>query len=167
MADDPRNTVTFFESEFPDWPIAIHYLLIQADNGAEDYFNVGVEIGRRYDVIPGSGPQEIAVLPPRRMDRRVLQHVHDRYSTYDRRARSILEGSRDPGVPSAPIVTDRPARRRREMTPERLAKLMDEYRQYKAADRAPIKELARDYGVNASTVSRWLAKARDLKGDKS
>ncbi len=49
------------------------------------------------------------------------------------------------------------------MTPDKLAMLLEQYREHEQAERSPLKELANDYGVNVSTVSRWMAKARNLE----
>ena len=160
-ADDPRTSVTFVESEYPDYPITLHYLRVQVDNGAIALFNVGVEIGDRFKVQPGNSEHPIGKLPKRRLDPKVLSHVLQHYSSFDTRARGVLEGSGDPGGPL--LEAEKPRRRRRDMTPDRLKVLLEEYREYERADRSPLKELANDYGVNVSTVSRWMTKARALK----
>jgi transposase-like protein len=49
------------------------------------------------------------------------------------------------------------------MTDGFLRRVLEQYEEYETRDdKSPLKELAKDYGVNPSTVSRWIAKARDL-----
>ena len=80
--------------------------------------------------------------------------MSESYSSYDKRARQVLSGSGDANA-FEHVTAEKPTRRRRSMTPERLSVLLAENRQYEASDRSPLKELARDYGVSVSTVSRW------------
>lgn len=151
---DPRQSVTFVEREFPEWPVTLYYVLIQASNGATDFFNVGLEIGR----FKGK-PGEPLPHARRRIAPAVIKHVMGHYADYDRRARTKIETGEN--VQASAIAAPRGPRRRREMTPERLQMIAAEFEGYRAADRSPLRELARDYGVNSSTVSRWIAKARD------
>jgi len=70
------------------------------------------------------------------------------------------------GLPKAyegapPILAENQPRRRREITADHLKSVAAQYEQHKAADQSPLKELARDYSVNASTVSRWVKEARE------
>jgi transposase-like protein len=151
---DPRQSVTFVEQEFPEWPITLHYVLVQASNGATDFFNVGLEIGK----FEGK-PDVPLTLMRRRIDPAVVKHVMGHYADFERRARTKLETGEN--VQAATIAAPRSPRRRREMTPERLQMVAAEFEGYRVADRSPLAELARDYGVNPSTVSRWIVKARE------
>jgi hypothetical protein len=162
MARDPRYSVTFRESEFPSSPITIHFVRIGVEGGGSlhtDYFNVGVEIGERFAVEPGSERQPIDHLPRRRLDPAVVRHVAVNYVAYESRARAQLQGGIEPD-PSAVIVAPQEARKRREMTPAFLETVASQYVGYRDEGKAPLKELVRDYGVNQSTVSRWVKAAR-------
>src|SRR5918995_6452304 len=155
MSRDARYTVTFVDDEFPEFPIAVHFALIEADNGARDYFNIGVEIGERAAMQPG---REIERLPPRRISPSIVRHVAENYGAYERTARAHLE--HDKAARTSPIVVGERPRERREMTPTFLTDVATEYEEHRAAGRSPLKELAKDYGVNVSTVSRWIKAAR-------
>jgi hypothetical protein len=171
-ADDARYTVAFEESAFPRWPISFHYLLIGTDDGdAKDWFLVGVEVGSTFRVQPRSDLHRLeGPLPKRRGEPDVLRYVADNFVELEQLARRQLE----PGAPVVrvdelvdrtfdmpSVVAAKPRRRRRRMTEGFLELIAEQYEQYTTRDNvSPLKELAKDYAVNPSTVSRWLAKAR-------
>jgi hypothetical protein len=153
-ARDPRYSVTLEEPGL-DSAVSVHFLLVGADNGARAWVNVGVELGERFER-PHGKPLLLDSLP-RPVDPATVRYVAERFPSYVSFARSYLDYQAGGGGGKPPVRKQR----RRRLTDDDLRAIA---RQYQAFDRhsgRPVTELAAAHGVNPSTASRWVARARE------
>lgn len=160
QASDARNTVTLQEPGTP-WPIKFHFLRVFDEEKPDEVqiVNVGFEIGRTYEVEPGSGRTEL-VDDPRPIDPVTLQRIVGNFSAYLQLAQTALV-VKDEGIVGALKLLRGPGAKPARLTDDFYRLVGSDYEARRnAGEPHLVKALAAAHHVTPGAASRWVKEAR-------
>jgi hypothetical protein len=160
-SDDPYTWSVEFDEDDVAWLSRFQFVRVQHDDGTLEWRNVGFELRRRVEKID----ETTGLLPE--VEPQVLARFTQHWDSYLEIARRSLEFDWPDAIKETADLRAQ-GQGRRGLPDEFFEKVGEEHRSLveRHGTRGAVSELARAHGVNRSTASRWLARARELEAGR-